>query len=82
VNLNLPAVVMFVAGAVLMYSAVKNRDPRDVVLTALGQKARFGELSTIEPGAPVGRAGARGLQEGQEQLPSSGIGPRGGVTYV
>jgi hypothetical protein len=53
VNLSLPGVVMFVGGAILMYSAVKNRDPRDVVLTALGQKPRFGEIA---PGDALGKA--------------------------
>lgn len=56
-NLSLPGVVMFVAGSILMYSAVKNRDPRDVVLTALGQKPRFGEIA---PGDAVGKAGSQG----------------------
>jgi hypothetical protein len=47
---NLFGVVAFVAGAVLMYSAVKSKDPRDVVLEALGRKAKFGDLG-------VGKAG-------------------------
>lgn len=40
-GLSLLSVVLLVAGVVLIYSAVKNKDPRDVVLTSLGQKARY-----------------------------------------
>ena len=68
-NLNLPGVVMFVAGAVLMYSAVKNRDPRDVVLTALGQKARYGDISIDGVGKAVGGAVA---EAAPKAMPSQG----------
>lgn len=44
-NLNLPAVVMFVVGVVLVYAAVKDNDPRDVVLKSLGKPEKFGSLS-------------------------------------
>jgi hypothetical protein len=54
VNLNTFGVVLFVSGVILMYAAVKNKDPRDVVLKALGQKERFGNLSNP---VNVGKAG-------------------------
>ena len=44
--MNLTGVVAFCVGAVLMYSAVKDKDPRDVVLTSLGQKPRYGKSGT------------------------------------
>lgn len=37
-NLSVVNVAMFGIGAVLIYAAVKNVDPRDVVRVALGQK--------------------------------------------
>jgi hypothetical protein len=36
--MNLTAVVMGAAGVVLMYAAVKGKDPRDIVRNALGKK--------------------------------------------
>ena len=37
-SLNLPTLIIFVAGAVLIYSAVTNRNPVDVVKNALQGK--------------------------------------------
>ncbi len=37
-NLDTTTTVMFMIGAVLLYSAVKNKWPQDVVLEALGKK--------------------------------------------
>lgn len=37
-NFSLPTVVMFGIGAILVYSSVKNKDPRNVVREAMGQK--------------------------------------------
>jgi hypothetical protein len=55
-NLSLPAVVMFVGGVVLMYAAIKNMTPLDVVRTAMNQKAVDGPVSTGELGAaPIPR---------------------------
>ena len=45
-NLNTLSVVLFVAGSVLMYAGVNNKDPRDVVLEALGRKTKFGPLNS------------------------------------
>jgi hypothetical protein len=36
--MNLVAVVMLSGGVILMYAAVKGKDPRDVVGNALGKK--------------------------------------------
>ncbi len=36
--MNTPALVTFTVGLVLIYAAIKNRDPRDVVKQALGQQ--------------------------------------------
>lgn len=35
-NINLASIVAFSAGVVLIYAAVKNQDPRDVIRRALG----------------------------------------------
>lgn len=40
-NLNTTSVVVFIVGVLLVYSAVTNVDPRDVVLKALGKTARY-----------------------------------------
>lgn len=46
-------VVLFAAGVVLMYAAVKNQDPRDVIRGALGQKTTGAVLvSNPTPSAP------------------------------
>lgn len=45
-NLTPLPVILFSIGVVLMYSAKINKDPRDVILKALGQKERYGALST------------------------------------
>lgn len=37
-NLDTTATIMLIAGAVLLYSAVKNKWPQDTVLEALGKK--------------------------------------------
>lgn len=47
--MNLTAVVAFGVGAILVYAAIKNKDPRDVVREALGQnkgKGTFGSPQT------------------------------------
>lgn len=63
--MNLTGVVAFTVGAVLMYAAVKNKDPRDVVLTSLGQKPRYGTGSVgvgsgFDAGAHAGGGGGGG----------------------
>lgn len=45
--MNLTGLIMFTTGAVLLYSAVKDKDPRDVILVGFGQKARFGKNGGI-----------------------------------
>lgn len=32
--MNIPALITFMVGAILLYAAIKNRDPRDVVKEA------------------------------------------------
>jgi hypothetical protein len=71
-NLKLSTTVMLVAGVILMYSAVKNKDPRDIVLTSLGQKARYGSVGG--QGAAVGGAVAGGVQ-GLLDTGKQGFGP-------
>lgn len=52
-NLTVLNVTLFGVGAVLIYAAIKDQDPRDVVLVALGQKAKHGTfLNTVKPGIP------------------------------
>jgi predicted Fe-Mo cluster-binding NifX family protein len=38
-NSNLLAILLLSSGGILIYSAVKNRDPRDVIKQALGAKS-------------------------------------------
>ena len=46
-------VVLFAVGAILLYSAVKDKDPRDVVKQALGQaQAKTPTTSAPAPTAP------------------------------
>lgn len=61
-QLNTVSVVSIMIGAVLLYSAVKANDPRNVVLEALGQKPRFplfstGVIKPIQPSAADGGGG-------------------------
>lgn len=44
-NLSLPAVVMFVGGVVLMYSAIKNMTPLDVIRTAMQKPPTQGPIA-------------------------------------
>ena len=43
-NINLASIVAFSAGVTLIYSAVKNQDPRDVIRKALGS-----DVKTMRP---------------------------------
>jgi hypothetical protein len=60
-NLNTTTVVSIMIGTVLLYSAVKKKDPRDVVREALGLKAKYhlggGEQGFLKPIAPSGGGG-------------------------
>lgn len=38
-NANLIAILLLSTGGILVYSAAKNKDPRDVIKNALGAKA-------------------------------------------
>lgn len=59
-NLNPSAVVMFLVGTVLMYAAVGNKDPRDVIREALNKPPQHGPITgfgeredPITPGTPI-----------------------------
>lgn len=39
-NANLISLIAFAAGAILIYSALQDKDPRDVIKEALGQKSK------------------------------------------
>lgn len=45
-NPNLLGIVTFAAGAVLIYAAVTNKDPRDVIKESLGQKKAQPKVDT------------------------------------
>jgi hypothetical protein len=47
--MNLYGVIMLSAGVVLMYSAVQNADPRDVVKNALAGKPTAKKAATTKP---------------------------------
>jgi hypothetical protein len=49
VNTNTTALITFTIGLVLIYASVKNRDPRDVVKEALGQKTLAPSPATATP---------------------------------
>lgn len=70
-RLNLPAVLLVFIGAVLVYSGVNHRDPRNVVLEALGSKRRVPEL--IQPGSAVGDAAGKGAKAGAGALPGASV---------
>ena len=42
-NLNVTSIVAIMIGVVLLYSAVKKKDPRDVVRNALGLPSKYQE---------------------------------------
>lgn len=71
--MNLPTLITFAVGGLLIYSAVKNKDPRDVVKDSFKPKP----VSSIggAVGANVGTiAGATG--------PVGPVGPQGGTDYL
>lgn len=77
-KLNLPAVVLIFAGVVLVYSAAKHRDPRNVVLEALGSKRRVADpLEGV--GGALARIGADAAKKGADSfgksVPDAGIRP-------
>lgn len=66
-NLDTSSTIMMLAGVILLYSAVKNKWPQDVVLETLGKKGsgKFiynGTVTSITPIIPPGdpRRGAAG----------------------
>lgn len=76
-KLNLPAVVLVFAGVVLIYSGVVHRDPRNVILEALGSKRRVVDPLEGVGGALAehGAAGARAGAGAVGGVPDSGIRP-------
>lgn len=54
-NLNVTSIVAIMIGVVLLYSAVKKKDPRDVVREALGLPAKYQEQGWLKAiKAPTG----------------------------
>lgn len=53
-NVNLVSVILLAAGGILIYSAVKDRDPRAVVKEALGQKAPPPDVTKTKPLGDIG----------------------------
>lgn len=51
-KINLVTVTMFTVGVVLIYAAVKDKDPREVVKLALGNKSPAG-ASAVPSSAPT-----------------------------
>ena len=62
------AVVLIAAGAVLIYSAIKNKDPRTVIQEALAGKT--GVVGNV-PGSATGGTGGTGAKEPQQSLNSA-----------
>lgn len=48
--MNLTGVIAFGVGAILVYAAIKDKDPRDVVREALGQSKSKGSFGSPETG--------------------------------
>lgn len=67
--------VMFVAGAVLIYSGIKNRNPVDVVKESLGQSSGGNKANVAQRANRANRSGDPATQ------PGSSIDP-GLPTYV
>lgn len=53
-KLNLPALLMIFAGALLIYGAHSNQDPRNVIFAALGLKQRVANPATGNVGTNLG----------------------------
>lgn len=70
-NLNLATVVAVGVGAILIYSAVKDQDPRDVVGAAFGQKPKYGKGFNAPPGSGGGA-----------EFPVQGQGNQGVTTFL
>lgn len=49
-NSNLTGLIAFMVGAVLIYAAVKDKDPRDVFKESVGQKTASHPKSDSKPG--------------------------------
>lgn len=67
-NFSVLNVTMFGIGAILIYAAIKDQDPRDVVLVALGQKPTHG---TFINGVPI-RANVGGVGSAAVTQPAPG----------
>ena len=52
-NLNVLNVVLFGTGAVLLYSAIKNKQPLDVVKQSLGQVKTTRPITEPQPTQPT-----------------------------
>lgn len=63
-NFNVVTVASVLIGGVLIYSALKKRDPRDVVRMAFGKEPKFGffgeEQGFLRPINPSGSGGGGG----------------------
>lgn len=53
-KLNLPAVLLILAGFIIVYAAQKDKDPRNVVFEALGIKRRVPNPPPVGAGRVVG----------------------------
>lgn len=59
--MNLTGTIAFAAGTILIYAALKNQDPRDVVRQAFGQKPVHGTSGAVwNKSTPVGAAASAG----------------------
>ena len=54
-KLNLPAVVLILAGFIIIYGAQKDKDPRNVIFEALNIKRRVPNPPPIGVGTVVGQ---------------------------
>lgn len=78
---NVLSSVMLVAGALLLYSAIKNQDPRDLVRYALGNRdIKIRQLANV---GEVGSTLGKGLAEIAPKLvPNSTTTPPGPTLSV
>lgn len=79
-NLNLPSLIMFTAGGVLLYAAIKNKNPVDVIKQALGgEEAPSGVYASAT--FPEGLGGGSGIATDAEDVRDSWNKPPAGEPY-
>lgn len=72
-KLNLPAVLMILVGTLLIYSAYKKEDPRNVIFESLGIKRRVGTEAAGKAAAETARKLAKPAVNVPSAVPGSPV---------